>query len=362
MLSLCERAISQGQAVTVLAPAGSAIHAACAERHISSLAVDFTISPAAVSRLRRVLRDLAPSVVQGMSIFPVALIRRLRLLPVDGSVAYFAYVSTDPLSTLPVAAPRFRRGLLALRNAISRAEAPHLDAIFAASATIARRLAQAGIRGRIVEIPGVVDVAALEVAAAAPPTTPLPPGAPRIGYAAFLEPLKGIDDLVAAFALVAREHPGATLLIAGTGPQLTSLEAQAATLGVADRVQFLGYVDPVAPFLAALHVYVSPSHSEALGISIMEAMALRRPCVVTRAGGIADALVDGDDALLVAPGDSRAMAAAISRLLADPELAARVADGGHRVVTASRYALGTTLATVEAEYADAAGRAAGGRR
>ncbi len=82
-----------------------------------------------------------------------------------------------------------------------------------------------GIRGHIVAIPGVVDVERLETESQLP--LPLPQGAPRIGYAGFLEELKGIGDLVTAFAQVAAEHPSAALLVAGDGPERERLIALA---------------------------------------------------------------------------------------------------------------------------------------
>ena len=182
LLSLCAHAKAQGHDVSVLAPEASAMHRACRDAGVRSLDAEFSPSPFKVWHLRTVLRELDPDIVHGMSIFPVALIRRLRLLPVDGSVGFFAYASIDPTSSLPVATAHFRGLLLRVRNAISRREAPRLDAIFAASETISQRLSVVGIRGHIVAIPGVVDVERLETDSQLP--LPLPGGSPRIGYAA----------------------------------------------------------------------------------------------------------------------------------------------------------------------------------
>jgi glycosyltransferase involved in cell wall biosynthesis len=349
LLRWCERALSEGQVVTILAPAESSMHRACKDIGVRSAVADFSPLPWKLWRLRAVLRELRPDIVHGMSIFPVALIRRFGLMPATWNVRYFAYVSIDPTSSLPVAFARFRQPLLALRNAISRREAPRIDAIFAASETIAERLSVAGIRGRIIAIPGVVDAERLE--AESHQQLELPAGRPRIVYAAFLEELKGVADLVAAFALIAEAHPTATLLIAGDGPQKEPLADQARGLGVGDRVHLLGHVEPVASLFSACDVFVSPSHSEALGISIMQAMALGLPCVCTDVGGISDAIDDGVSGLLVPAHDPPALAAAIGRLLSDPAFAASVAGEGRALVTRGTYSLDATLDTVFAEYA-----------
>jgi len=345
---------SQGHEVSVLAPQASAVHGVCREMGVQSIVAEFSPAPRHLKSLQATLRELRPDIIHGMSIFPVALIRRWRMVPLDGTVGFFACVSIDPASSLPVASARFRRLKLGVRNTISRLEAPHLDAIFPASETIVERLASVGIKGRIIAIPGVVDVERLTAEAQAP--LDVPGGRPRIGYAAFLEKLKGIDDLIAAFAEVAKNHPDATLLLAGDGPDKQPLMNLAEALGVGDRVHFLGFVDPVAPLLSKLDVFVSPSHSEALSISIMEAMAMGLPCVCTDVGGTAEVIHDEDTGLLVPAHDPAALAAAIERLLAQPELAKRLAENGRALVLAGKYSLGSTLKTVFDEYERVVGR------
>ena len=115
-------------------------------------------------------------------------------------------------------------------------------------------------------------------------------------------------------------------------------------------------VDPVAPLLSKLDVFVSPSHSEALSISIMEAMAMGLPCVCTNVGGTAEVIHNEDTGLLVPAHDPAALASAIERLLAQPEFAKRLAENGRALVLAGKYSLGSTLQTVFAEYARVAAR------
>jgi len=345
---------SQGHQVSVLAPEVSAVHGVCREMGVNSIVADFSLAPRHIAGLRSALRELRPDAIHGMSIFPVALVRRLRLVPVAGAVGFFAGVSIDPTSLLPVASKHFRRLRLGVRNTVARLEAPHLDAIFPASDTIVQRLADLGVKGRIISIPGVVDVGRLTAEARLP--LDVPEGGPRIGYAAFIEKLKGIDDLIVAFAEVGKTHPGATLLIAGDGPEKHNLMRLAETLDVGSRVHFLGFVDPVAPLLAKLDMFVSPSHSEALSISIMEAMAMGLPCVCTNVGGTSEVIHDEDTGLLVPACEPAALAAAIDRLLAHPDFAEQLAENGRALVLAGKYSLSATLETVFSEYTRVAAR------
>jgi glycosyltransferase involved in cell wall biosynthesis len=99
-------------------------------------------------------------------------------------------------------------------------------------------------------------------------------------------------------------------------------------LGVADRIQFLGYVESVPSLLAALDVVVIPSLSDASPLISMEALALSVPVVASNVGGLPDVVVDGATGLLAAPGDTAGIARAVERLLADPPWAGSLASAG----------------------------------
>jgi glycosyltransferase involved in cell wall biosynthesis len=127
----------------------------------------------------------------------------------------------------------------------------------------------------------------------------------------------------------------AHLLIGGSGPERERLEAQAALLGIAARVHFLGDIaddDLVALFHAA-DVFVLPAHlrAEALGLSQIEALASGIPCVSTELGtGTSYTNQHGETGLVVPPGDPLALAQAINALLADPQLRQRMGAAGRR--------------------------------
>jgi glycosyltransferase involved in cell wall biosynthesis len=134
-----------------------------------------------------------------------------------------------------------------------------------------------------------------------------------------LYPVKGHEILLRALAGMAGVPPW-RLAIAGRGQEQARLRALAEASGGAARVHLLGYRADVPDILAAADIFAMPSLSEGLPLAIIEAMFAARPIVASRVGGIPDAVEDGREGLLVAPGDSAALGHALERLLASPAL------------------------------------------
>jgi glycosyltransferase involved in cell wall biosynthesis len=139
-----------------------------------------------------------------------------------------------------------------------------------------------------------------------------------------LDEVKGHRFLLEAARLV----PEATFVLAGEGPERAALEAQALGLGVADHVCFMGHQADVPSLLASCDVVVLPSLAESSSLTLLEAMAARKPVIATRVGGIPEIVEDGQTGLLVPPSDPPALAAAIRSLLVDPDRAERLASAG----------------------------------
>ena len=147
------------------------------------------------------------------------------------------------------------------------------------------------------------------------PVRPFPEGRPiRFVIACRLEPLKQVRLAIEALQLL----PDALLDIAGDGTERPLLEALARARGVASRVRFLGFQADVASALAAGHVAVSCARDEGLGLSVMEAMAVGRPVIATRVGGVPEVLRDGQEGFLVEPSVA-SLAAAMRQAAGDPE-------------------------------------------
>lgn len=142
---------------------------------------------------------------------------------------------------------------------------------------------------------------------------------------------KGLDVLLQALAQARHRH--LVLWIAGDGPERGSLEAQAEHLGLSERVRFLGRREDVPDLLAACEIFVLPSRREGLGVAALEAMAARKPVVASRVGGLAEAVVEETTGLLVPPEDPGALARAVDRLAADPQLRIRMGEAGHARVS-----------------------------
>jgi phosphatidylinositol alpha-1,6-mannosyltransferase len=155
-----------------------------------------------------------------------------------------------------------------------------------------------------------------------------------------LEPHKGVDTVLRALPAVLERAPDVRYAVAGAGAQRDKLEKLAAKLGVAGRVRFLGEVSerdlPALYALAAVYVGASRRAErigvEGFGISLVEASASGLPVVAGNAGGVADAVRDGETGLLVPPEDPAAVADAICRLLADGSLAHRLGAAGRKAV------------------------------
>jgi glycosyltransferase involved in cell wall biosynthesis len=136
-----------------------------------------------------------------------------------------------------------------------------------------------------------------------------------------LAPQKGLDVLIAAAARWRGRDPQPRTVIAGDGPLAAELRAQASQAGA--DVLLLGARRDVPALLAIADVVIVPSRWEARALIVQEAMQSGRPIIATRVGGIPE-LTGDDGALLVGPDDAPALAAAVTRMLDDPALAARL--------------------------------------
>lgn len=147
---------------------------------------------------------------------------------------------------------------------------------------------------------------------------------PIVFTSARLHSQKGHVYLLEAAALV----PNALFILAGDGPERQRLEELSRKLGLEARVRFLGHRQDVAKLLASCDLFVLPSLYEGLPLSVLEAMAAGKPVVATAVGGTDEAVVHGATGLLVPPGDSAELAAAIRTMLSERALAARLAEAG----------------------------------
>lgn len=166
-----------------------------------------------------------------------------------------------------------------------------------------------------------------------------------IGTVKSMSHVYGIDILLRTFKkvvaeLVARQSPWARrihLRLVGGGSEMESLQALAASLGLSDKVTFVGRVphEKVPVELSKLDVFVALSRSESFGVAAIEAGAAGLPVVVSDVGGLPEVVIDGETGLVVPSENADAAAEAIMRLLEDPELRCRLGAKGREHVAAN---------------------------
>ncbi len=173
---------------------------------------------------------------------------------------------------------------------------------------------------RFTIVPGAVDTARFTPAGDPPGDGPV-----RLLYHGRVDARKGVLDMIEALALL--RPAGWTATVSGIGPDVDAARARAQER-LPGRIAFTGYADYAdAPALYRRHdAFLSPTYAEGFSNTILEAMASRHAIVSTRAVGVVDCLRDGENGLLVTPGDVPALAAAIAALIDDAALRARLAD------------------------------------
>ncbi len=179
----------------------------------------------------------------------------------------------------------------------------------------------------------------------------LPADGPLLLTVSNLIHYKGHGTLLEAVSLITRKHPTARFVLAGEGPMRAEIERRIATAGLADLVRVLGERIDIPDLLRAADLLVHPSDEEGFPNAILEAMAAGRPVVATRVGGTPELVVDGVTGTLVPPRSPAALAAAVSHLLADSQLADRMGAAG-RERAVREFSLARMVERTEALYAE----------
>lgn len=285
------------------------------------------LSPTLILRTARLLRDGVPEVIQanGADTLKVALFAR-RL---GGSTAPVVYRNIGMASA-------WLRG--ALHRAWNRWLAGQADHIVAVSRTAARdyRATYAIAPERITTIPIGTriphridrDAARRRLAEILGRT----PEGPILLHAGSFTPEKDHAALVEAFAEVAQAHPRAHLVLAGDGPLRPATTARVQALGLGARVALPGVRDDLPKLLAGADLFVLSSRTEGIPGVLLEAAAHSVPVVATDVGSVSDIVLEGHTGTLVAPGDPRALAAAIRSSLDDPDCARAFGAAGRECV------------------------------
>jgi phosphatidylinositol alpha-mannosyltransferase len=338
---LAECLMERGHAVVVLAPAWHpgreqwvrVVGKPVRMRYQGTFA-PICFSPGSWARVGQVLRAFRPDVVHAHeptspSTGMVATLRAR--VPVVAT--FHANVERSRLLTaaLPVLRPVWRR--LAVRIAVSEAAKDFYGSRFGD-----------GIR----VIPNGVDV---DLFSSASPAPELPAGR-RMLWTHRLDPQKGFGVALGAFANLAPEFPDLWLIVVGDGKDRAMLERLAAE--ARSRVLMLGTVahDRLPAYHAGADVFVAPAlGQESFGLVLVEAMAAGVPVVASDIAGYREVVRHDVDGLLVAPSDPAALAAAVGRILREPDLATRLSEAGR--ARAEDFRWNRVVADIEAAYRDA---------
>jgi glycosyltransferase involved in cell wall biosynthesis len=208
----------------------------------------------------------------------------------------------------------FRVGLFRF---VDRALARRADKVITITEALARfQIERVGLPADKVE---VIHYGLDELPAAwgSNPAADISPGARVLLAVCRLETQKGVDIAVRALPEIRTRYPKAELVVLGEGPQRSELEELARSLKV--PVHLLGRVPDVAAWLRRADLLIHPARWEGFGLALLEAMLASKPVVATNVSSIPEVVADGETGLLVAPDDPAALAAAVTRVLDDPD-------------------------------------------
>jgi glycosyltransferase involved in cell wall biosynthesis len=170
-----------------------------------------------------------------------------------------------------------------------------------------------------------------------------------VGVVAGLRPEKDIHSFLRAAKAVSNTFDDVHFLIVGDGGEMNRLKDYAATLGISERCLFTGFRSDAFDLTSILDVGVLSSTREGLPLALLEYLALSKPVVATRVGGIPEAVEDGVNGFLVRAGDHEDMGRRIILLLQNRELAANMGQAGQRICR-EKFGLESMLSNIESIY------------
>ena len=271
-----------------------------------------SFSPGAWRRIRSAMRSFDPDLIHAHE-------------PLTPSTSMLAVLAAEAPVVATFHASLDRSRLMELAGPVLRQVSGRIDAAVAVSD------AAASFVRRVVRVPLEIVPNGVDVRAFSDPGRPVEglPAGPKILWVNRLDPQKGFEIMLRAFEQIASEVGEVHLLVAGDGRDRVLLRSLPGDLR--SRILRLGTVahEALPRYHAAADVFVSPATGqESFGIVLVEAMAAGVPVVASDIEGYREVVRDGVDGLLVPPNDPNALAAAIRRVLSEPELAAALKAAG----------------------------------
>jgi phosphatidyl-myo-inositol alpha-mannosyltransferase len=271
-----------------------------------------SFSPGAWRRIRSAMRSFDPDLIHAHE-------------PLTPSTSMLAVLAAEAPVVATFHASLDRSRLMKLAGPVLRQVSGRIDAAVAVSD------AAASFVRRVVRVPLEIVPNGVDVRAFSDPGRPVEglPAGPKILWVNRLDPQKGFEIMLRAFEQIASEVGEVHLLVAGDGRDRVLLRSLPGDLR--SRILRLGTVahEALPRYHAAADVFVSPATGqESFGIVLVEAMAAGVPVVASDIEGYREVVRDGVDGLLVPPNDPNALAAAVRRVLSEPELAAALKAAG----------------------------------
>ncbi len=229
------------------------------------------------------------------------------------------------------------------------------DKLMPVSKTMAKQISRLPLMnsGRVVAIPNGISLAKFADStqrAAIRMELNIAPATIVFGFAGRLDQVKRIDLLLRAFQSVHNQHPDTKLLILGEGQMQANLVHFAKQLGISDSVIWAGFRNDMPGMLAAMDIYVQPSDNEGLSLSILEAMAARRPVITTRVGAADEVLVNHVTGCIVPPGSIPGIQREMVYLIENPEVMQNIAESAYKKVC-DQYSTNSMVSAYQNVYA-----------
>jgi len=167
----------------------------------------------------------------------------------------------------------------------------------------------------------------------------LQPGQRVIGTVARLDPIKNQAMLLEAFAVVAPTFPELQLLLVGDGPKRQHLEQLTKDLQLTQRVIFAGFQSPATDYMALMELFLLPSLSEGTSMTLLEAMSLGIPCMVSDVGGNAEVVANGQTGVVLAENSTACLAETLAELWQSAQRLMQYSENS-KVAFAKRFSVG----------------------
>lgn len=330
----CDATRFSSRVICMAEPGAMASQFAAAGIPVDSIGDSTLSTPRRLARMVRRLRAIRPDVVHTHNVKP----------HVQGTIA--SALAGVPVVVNTKHGRNYPTSLIAVT--VDRLLSRVCDRMIAVSADAARIAAQIDWMParKIQVIRNGVDLSRHSVVTSADPARLC-----RVVTVARLNPIKDQATLLRAMRIVIDADPRFHLTIAGEGPSREALQQLCCDLGLEQHVSFLGYQPDVPAVLAEAGQFVLPSISEGVSLTLLEAMAAGLPVVATQVGGTPEIVEHGSTGWLVPPSDPEALAAALLRIVREPERSAAMGREG-RARVEQHFSVATAVERYQKTYAE----------